>query len=96
MQIDEGRLKQQLRDCIALNERVGRCKFEGEVGSCYDCSWPHALEFVIGAELYEQWHDEIMAELQPKIDELPPRAWTIMAASVGMLDASEAVEVSVQ
>lgn len=100
MEIDEGRLRQQLRDCIRWRVGPGEsCRFEEALGSCYDCSWGHALEFVIGVELFDQWHAEIMAELRPEIDacqESIKREWrSLTAASVGLMDLGKAEEVSV-
>lgn len=94
MEIDEGRLRQQLHDCLADYNHVGHCDFYEELGSCYDCSWCHALKFIVGDELYEQWYAEITAELQPDIDAMPPTAWTITPISAGMLDWSDAEEVT--
>lgn len=93
MEIDEGRLRQQLRNCIAHRERIGHCDFYEELGSCYDCSWGHALRFIVGDEVYDQWYTEIIVELQPGIDALPPRVWVI-PTSVGLYDPSKAEEVS--
>ncbi len=94
MEIDEVRLKDALRRCLRDRAGLGGCPFYEELGSCYECSWPHALAFIVSEAVYGAWREEIMVELQPEIDARPPLPWCVLTtASASIYNPDEATLV---